>query len=125
MNGTVIAVFAAAIFLNAFANILIKASALKKDEMSVDGMIQGFILNPWMIAGVISFGVALLAYRYVLNQGIKVSLAYPMMTTIGYALVLLAGRFVFHEHLNSVQWIGIGFLVAGIWLISSQFSVME
>jgi multidrug transporter EmrE-like cation transporter len=121
LNSITVIVLSVAIFLNALANILIKASALKKDEMSVNGLVKGFILNPWMIAGIMSFGIALIAYRYVLNQGIKVSLAYPLMTTTGYALVLLASRFFFNEHLNSVQWIGIGFLVVGIWLISSQF----
>lgn len=110
--------------MNAIANILIKASALKKDEASVQGMVEGFILNPWMIAGVMSFGIALLAYRYTLNQGIKVSVAYPLMTTAGYAIVLVASRFFFQEQLTSIQWMGIGLLLVGIWLISSQSSTV-
>lgn len=107
------------------ANIMIKASALKKDEAGLEGMVRGLVLNPWMIAGVLSFGFALIAYRYVLNQGIKVSAAYPVMTTAGYAIVIVASRIFFNETLNSLQWIGIVLLVAGIWLISSQMTTMS
>lgn len=116
----VASIFTIAIVLNATANILIKASALEKDGAGVEGMIRGFILNPWMIAGIASFGLALIAYRFVLNQGIKVSIAYPVMTTSGYAIVLLASRYFFQEQLNGLQWLGILLLVVGLWLISSQ-----
>ncbi len=113
-------VFGLAITLNALANILVKASALKKDEQTAAGLIQGFLLNPWLIAGLASFGLAFLAYRYVLSTGIPLSVAYPIMTTLGFAIVLLASRFFFQETLNGLQWGGIGFLVVGLWMIASQ-----
>ncbi len=122
MGTNVIIIFGIAITLNAVANILIKASALKKDSSGIDGMVKGFLLNPWMIAGILSFGLALIAYRYVLNQGIKVSVAYPIMTTTGYAIVIVASRLFFQEYLSNLQWLGIALVVAGIWLISSQMA---
>ena len=113
-------IFILAISLNALANILIKASALRKDEPGLEGLIKGVILNPYLIAGLGSFGLAFVAYRYVLGHGIKLSVAYPLMTTCGFAIVLLASRIFFNEILNFVQWLGIGLLVAGLWLIAFQ-----
>lgn len=120
MGTFTIFIFALAISLNALANILIKASALRKDEPGLEGLLKGVILNPSLIAGLVSFGLAFVAYRYVLGHGIKLSVAYPLMTTCGFAIVLLASRFLFHEMLTTVQWLGIGLLVAGLWLIAFQ-----
>ncbi len=124
MQLLVVIIFIIAITLNATANVLIKASALKKDGSGVEGLIRGMVSNPFMILGVISFGLALVAYRYVLNQGIKVSAAYPVMTTAGYAIVILASKVFFGETLNFIQWIGIGLLIIGLWLISSQMTAL-
>src|SRR5689334_14459461 len=107
MKTASIAVFGLAIVLNATANILVKASALNKDEEGAVGLIKGFLLNPLLIAGLASFGLAFVAYRYVLNQGIPLSTAYPLMTTLGFAIVLVASRIFFHETLNPIQWGGI------------------
>lgn len=72
------------------------------------------------MGGLTCFGLALIAYKYVLGKGVKLSTAYPLMTSCGFAIVLLASRYFFNETLNGVQWFGIGLLVAGIWLIASQ-----
>jgi multidrug transporter EmrE-like cation transporter len=48
----------------------------------------------------------------------KLSIAYPIMTTAGFAIVILASKIFFHEDLNLVQWIGIALLAAGIWLVA-------
>jgi len=122
MKPVTIVVFGLAIVLNATANILVKASALKKDEEGAVGLIKGFLLNPVLIAGLTSFGLAFVAYRYVLSQGIPLSTAYPLMTTLGFAIVLVASRMFFNETLNAIQWGGIGLLVIGLWMIASQMA---
>lgn len=118
MSTVTILIFILAIVLNAFANILIKASALRNDESGLRGFIEATLLNPWLIAGLTSFGLAFIAYRHVLAQGIRLSVAYPLMTTCGFAIVLLASRVFFHETLHGLQWLGIGFLVVGLWLVA-------
>ncbi|GIX42851.1 MAG: cation transporter [Leptospiraceae bacterium] len=105
-----------AIVLNALANILIKASAI----YSNDETIIGLITNPWLISGLISFGLAFVFYRYVLSKGLPLSIAYPLMTTTGFAIVIIASRIFFNERLVLIQWLGIGFIVLGIWLIASK-----
>jgi len=115
MNVSGIVIFMIAIVLNAAANILMKASAVNKGEG-----IQDQLFNPFMLAGLASFGLAFLAYRQVLLRGIPLSIAYPIMTTAGFIIVLAASNFFFHEKLDLQQWTGIGLLVAGIWLIAGR-----
>jgi multidrug transporter EmrE-like cation transporter len=110
-----------AIVLNASANILIKASSLGGNQTTAGGMIRQ-LLNPFFMGGIFCFGLALIAYRHVLGQGMKLSVAYPMMTTSGFAIVLFASWFFFKESLDWVQWTGIGLLVLGLWLIASRMS---
>ncbi|MCS7206269.1 MAG: SMR family transporter [Leptospiraceae bacterium] len=115
MSPTTLIVLIVAILLNAFANVFLKASAIYEN----DGSLIKKIFNLWLILGILSFGLAFLFYRYVLKE-IPLSIAYPIMTTSGFAVVLLVSRFLFHEKLALVQWIGIGFLILGIWLIASK-----
>lgn len=117
MRLTVLTLFLLAIILNAVANILIKASAIKQNIDDPSGYLKSF-LNPFLISGLASFALALVAYRFVLGHGMKLSIAYPIMTTAGFAIVILASKIFFHEDLNLVQWIGIALLAAGIWLVA-------
>jgi len=121
----VLLIFSAGIVFNAMANILIKSSSFQDKEslQQVDSKIQGLIFtlfNPIFISGLASFGIALIAYRYVLGQGLKLSLAYPVFTSTGFIIVLIASSFIFKEKLSSTQWIGIAFIIAGVWLTASK-----
>ena len=126
MKSTVFIVFILAIVLNAAANILIKASTLKKSGEELPVGLTGYIMemiNPLFITGILSFGFALIAYRFVLGNGMKLSIGYPIMTTSGFAIVVLASWIFFKESLHPVQWVGIGLLALGLWLVASKVSV--
>ncbi|MDH5657058.1 MAG: cation transporter [Spirochaetia bacterium] len=122
MKSTVLIVFIIAIVMNATANILIKASTFKKNEGFLEYLPEYIreVFNPIFISGVISFGLALIAYRFVLANGMKLSVAYPIMTTSGFAIVILASRVFFKETLHPVQWGGIALLALGLWLVASK-----
>ncbi|EMJ97259.1 multidrug resistance protein, SMR family [Leptospira sp. B5-022] len=82
-------------------------------------MIKAF-LHPVFFAGLVSFGIALLGYRWVLGNGLKLSLAYPLFTSAGFIIVLVASAIFFKEELNWTQWTGIGLILAGVWLTSAE-----
>ncbi|WP_039948268.1 SMR family transporter [Leptospira fainei] len=122
MKATVVIVFVVALFFNALANILIKASSLgDKTDMApgIEGLIKSF-LHPVFFTGIASFGIALLGYRWVLGKGLKLSLAYPVFTSAGFIVVLLASFFLFKERLNWSQWTGILLIIAGVWLTAGE-----
>ncbi len=124
MQIKVLLIFSAGIIFNAMANILIKSSSFgDKDSLEMDSKVQGLLttlFNPLFISGLASFGIALIAYRYVLGQGLKLSLAYPVFTSTGFIIVLVASSFIFKEKLTSTQWVGICLIIAGVWLTASK-----
>ncbi|TGN14307.1 DMT family transporter [Leptospira ilyithenensis] len=128
MQVQIILVFCIAVFFNALANILIKSSSLQDAQGQGTSSPVGIIwtiLNPYFIAGLASFGLALLGYRFVLGKGLKLSLAYPVFTSSGFIIVLMASAFFFKERLNWTQWIGIAFIMIGVWLTALQMFDVE
>lgn len=113
MSAFTILILLIAIILNALANIFVKASANHKNENILD-----LITNFYLILGLLSFGLAFLAYRYVLSRGFALSITYPIMTSAGFAIVILASKYLFKETMTPIQWLGIIFLMIGIWLIT-------
>ena len=116
----IILIFCVAVFFNALANILIKSSSLNDSVAAPEagglvGMITNF-LNPIFIGGLACFGLALVGYRFVLGKGLKLSLAYPVFTSSGFIVVLIASAIFFRERLTWTQWTGIGFIMIGVWL---------
>jgi multidrug transporter EmrE-like cation transporter len=109
--------------LNALANILLKVSALRLEAKAKElGQAVGALgqyLEPVFIAGALSFVLALVAYRRAL-QSVPLSIAYPIMTSCGYIIVLGASFFLLRESLSVKQMAGIGLLIAGVWLTSSR-----
>ena len=112
MHLNIIIVFALAVFFNALANILIKSSSI---GAAAENVVQS-VLNPYFIAGLASFGLALVGYKFVLSKGLKLSLAYPVFTSSGFIIVLVASAILFKERLSLTQWLGIGMIVVGVWL---------
>lgn len=111
-------IFAVAIVLNALANILMKAGALNpKETTGITAVVLNMVLNPLIIAGLVCFALALAAYNYVLIKT-DLSVAYPLMTSIGYVIVILASWLFFKETLSFFQIIGIVLIVTGVWMVA-------
>jgi len=108
---------AVALVLNASANILVKLAAVK--VKAGQGDLAGTLavyLSPWFIAGMICFGLNLLAYTVAL-QKISLVVAYPIMVGTGYVIMVLISRFLLGETLGWVQLVGAGFILVGLVLI--------
>lgn len=109
-----------ALLCNAGANILIKYSATRRStEVAVGEGIWARVspwLDPYLLAGMALFGLNLMAYSVALRT-FRISVAYPVMITGGYCLILLAGWFIFRERLTVVQYSGIGVVLTGMWMI--------
>lgn len=119
-----VAALIAALVLNATANLLIKAAARSMEGSG--GLLAGglapaarLVATNWLfILGVICFGLNLLAYLYSL-QRLDISLAYPIMVSCGYAIIVVVARFM-GERLAAVQWVGVGLMLVGVWLVGTS-----
>lgn len=115
---TTYVVLGISIVLNATANILMKAGALKPKEngQAIDVLIN-MATNPVIWSGICCFALGLAAYNYALIK-MNLSVAYPVNTSVGYVLVILASFVFFKENLSFVQISGIGLIVAGVWMVA-------
>ena len=115
---TIVIVFIISIVLNALANILMKAGAIQQQPAdSIIAYVWQMGTNIYILSGVLCFGLALGAYNFVLGR-INLSVAYPINTSLGYVLVILASWLLFKESLGIAQIGGIGLIVAGVWLVA-------
>ncbi len=107
-----------AITFNAVANILMKIGMLKeKQAANLVSFILGLILNPVLIAGIICFALGLAAYCYVLTK-LNLSIAYPIMTSVGYVIVIIASWLFLKETITLIQIAGFAFIIAGVWMVA-------
>jgi multidrug transporter EmrE-like cation transporter len=112
-------IFAIAIVLNAVANILMKVGALKpKEATQITDFFLNMISNPLIISGVVCFALGLAAYNYVLIKT-NLSVAYPVMTSVGYVIVVLASWLFLKETITLIQLTGIALIITGVWLVAS------
>ncbi|MFC1591142.1 DMT family transporter [Thermodesulfobacteriota bacterium] len=111
-------VLALSICLNALANILMKAGALKpKEGMQLIDIFLNMALNPIIIAGIACFALGLAAYNYVLIK-MNLSVAYPINTSVGYVLVIVVSWLIFKENITLIQLGGLGLIITGVWLVA-------
>ena len=116
---------AVALVMNASANLMIKAGARivkaqfpDKATVPILEGIKAAVVNPWIIGGVICFGLNLAAYSYALTK-LPVSMAYPIMVSVGYAIIVCGAAVWFSEKLSPLQMVGVGVILAGVWLVAS------
>jgi multidrug transporter EmrE-like cation transporter len=66
---------------------------------------------------VVCFAVAFVLYAVSLTK-LKLSVAYPIMTSAGFILASLFSHFLFKESVTVTKIIGMVVIVTGIWLVS-------
>jgi len=72
-----------------------------------------------VLAGVGLFALNIVAYSYVLSK-IQLSIAYPIMTSVGFLIVVGFSVFALKEQVSMVQIIGIVMIVAGVVLVAGK-----
>lgn len=107
-----------AVAFNALANILMKVGMLRVGNMRDISLLPlKAAHNPVVILGVVSFIVALWCYLFVLSK-LNLSIAYPIMTSLGFLLVILVSWIFLRETISGIQVIGFIFILLGVWLVA-------
>jgi multidrug transporter EmrE-like cation transporter len=68
------------------------------------------------IAGAALYGVSLVVWILGLSR-VPVSVAYPMLS-LGYIVNAIAAHYIFGEAVTTARWLGIGFIVVGVYLVA-------
>ncbi len=111
----------AGVLLNAGAQLLLKAGT---NALGVIGLGSG----DWMlqfgrvaferhiVAGVGCYVVSLVVWIIGLSR-VPVSIAYPMLS-LGYIVNAIGAHYLFGESVTLSRWLGIGFIIVGVWLVA-------
>jgi uncharacterized membrane protein len=75
--------------------------------------------NPWILSSFLATGCAALAYLLAL-QRLDLSRAYPVMS-LSFVLVLVFSALLFSEGLSWPKVIGVGLILAGLWIGSQSW----
>ncbi|MFO7889304.1 MAG: SMR family transporter [bacterium] len=113
-----IAVLGLAIIFNATANILIKVGMNKIGETNgIMELAKKAVVQPQLIAGIISFIMAFVSYSYILTK-LNLSVAYPIMVSMGLVIVVTVSYFWLQESINIIQILGFIFIIVGVWMVA-------
>jgi multidrug transporter EmrE-like cation transporter len=118
---TAIVALVFALVANASANVLIRWG-MKDLQLSLADPVQtirGILLNGRVMAGIVLFAANVLAYAFALSR-IRLSVAYPVMTSVGLIIVMVLSFALLGERITPLQLVGTALIVGGVVLVASQ-----
>jgi drug/metabolite transporter (DMT)-like permease len=104
---------AVVVFANVFGNLFLKRGM--PAELATPLAYIEALFRPWVALGVALLIVWLLS-RMALLSWADLSYVLPV-TSVGYVLVALAGKFFLGEEISLKRWAGIALIVAGVALV--------
>jgi multidrug transporter EmrE-like cation transporter len=121
MSSVSFALLMLGVLLNASAQLLLKAgtNAVGHFEFTAANILpvgMKLALQPHILGGVTCYVVSLVVWIMGLSR-VPVSIAYPMLS-VGYVLNAGAAWYLFGESFTAQKLIGIGFIVAGVFLVA-------
>lgn len=76
---------------------------------------EGF-LSPYFLSGLACYGINVFLFSRALNK-IPISSAYPVFAGLSFLLIALLSKTFLGEELHLSQWIGLGVILFGIYLV--------
>ena len=121
MSATAFALLLTGVLLNAGAQLLLKAgtNALGVLTLSRDtwtDTLMRMATQGYFVLGAACYVLSLFVWILGLSR-VPVSVAYPLLS-IGYIVNAIAAHYLFGEDVTTTRWLGIGFIVVGVWLVA-------
>ena len=109
------------VLLNAVAQLLLKAGTNVLGVISLTrdnwlGELGRMAVQPHFIGGLTCYAISVLVWIIGLSR-VPVSIAYPMLS-LGYVINAIAAHYLLGESVTVARWLGIGFIVLGVWLVA-------
>lgn len=121
MTWTAFSFLMTGVLLNAGAQLLLKAgtNALGVITLTRENWFDTFWrmgTQGHFVVGVAMYMVSLVVWIMGLSR-VPVSIAYPMLS-LGYIINAVAAHYLFGEAVSASRWLGIGFIILGVWLVA-------
>jgi multidrug transporter EmrE-like cation transporter len=121
MNATAFALLLTGVLLNAGAQLLLKAGTnvlgvLTLSRDTWPDTLMRMATQGYFVLGATCYVLSLFVWILGLSR-VPVSVAYPLLS-IGYIVNAIAAHYLFGEDVTTTRWLGIGFIVVGVWLVA-------
>jgi multidrug transporter EmrE-like cation transporter len=109
------------VLLNAGAQLLLKAgtNVLGVITLTRETWLDTFATmatQGYFVLGAACYAVSIVVWILGLSR-VPVSIAYPLLS-VGYIINAIAAHYLFGESVTLTRWLGIGFIVVGVWLVA-------
>jgi multidrug transporter EmrE-like cation transporter len=109
------------VLLNAAAQLLLKAGTNALGVLTLDAdtwfpTVMRMATQSHFILGTGCYVLSLFVWILGLSR-VPVSVAYPLLS-VGYIVNAVAAHYLFGETVTLARWLGIGFIVVGVWLVA-------
>ncbi len=109
------------ILATATAQLLLKRGMMSVGQMNFSfsnllNLVAQIFHNIYLFLGLLFFGLSFFSWLFVLSR-LQLNIAYPIVTSLNFCLVVAGSWFLFKEELSLVQISGIGFIAFGIFLL--------
>jgi len=111
----------AGVLLNAGAQLLLKAGTnvlgvLTLTRETWPDTLMRMATQHYFALGAACYVLSIFVWILGLSR-VPVSIAYPLLS-LGYIVNAIAAHYLFGEAVTATRWIGIGFIVVGVWLVA-------
>jgi drug/metabolite transporter (DMT)-like permease len=111
----------AGVLLNAGAQLLLKAGTnvlgvLTLTRETWPDTLMRMATQHYFALGAACYVLSIFVWVLGLSR-VPVSVAYPLLS-LGYIVNAIAAHYLFGEAVTATRWIGIGFIVVGVWLVA-------
>jgi len=109
------------IFTTVLANLAMKKGvglvpSLTADKGHWPAMIWAVCTNAYLIAGMVSYAVALVAYLLML-RALELNLA-TLIASLNFIAVIIASSLILHERISAMRWVGFAVVALGIFIVA-------
>ncbi len=109
------------VLLNAGAQLLLKAGTNRLGVLTLD--VDSWTTTLWRMAtesyfvlGIAFYAISVFVWILGLSR-VPVSVAY-LMLSLGYVVNAIAAYYLFGEAVTAQRWLGIGFIIVGVYLVA-------
>ena len=111
----------AGVLLNAAAQLLLKAGTNVLGVITLTretwfDTLAKMATQGYFVLGAACYAVSIVVWILGLSR-VPVSVAYPLLS-VGYIINAIAAHYLFGESVTLTRWLGIGFIVVGVWLVA-------
>jgi multidrug transporter EmrE-like cation transporter len=121
MTWAAFALLMTGVLLNAAAQLLLKAGTNVLGVLTLTpddwlATLGKMATQRHFVFGAACYAASLVVWILGLSR-VPVSLAYPLLS-VGYVVNAIAAHYLFGEAVTATRWLGIGFIIVGVWLVA-------